>query len=167
MVVGRLVVHRKTKRGGYGRFRVTRSRYDRPRLFSSQKTKKGHVSNSFPVFRYLAQRRECPIRFRQRRAPHAEARPPCRMRHSGATPRQHEPLLCPIPENALPPSDDRTHGFYRNTGLIGGGLDQTGTQEESRHKRICKGFPRGKRQPACYSYSTVPRKVMFQTLSDS
>lgn len=54
MVVGRLVVHRKTKRGGYGRFRVTRSRHDRPRLFSSQKTKKGHVSNSFSVFRYLA-----------------------------------------------------------------------------------------------------------------
>ena len=54
VVVGRLVVHRKTKRGGYGRFRVTRSRYDRQRLSSSRKTKKGHVSNSFPVFRYLA-----------------------------------------------------------------------------------------------------------------
>ena len=166
MVVGRLVVHRNTKRGGYGRFRVTRSRYDRQRLSSSRKTKKGHVSNPFPVFRYLASavnvrsvsgntalRMQRPVR-----------RVVCVIQEQRLGNTNHFSARYPKTRFPLRRQDSRLLTQHRSDRRRSRPDRHTGGKQTQENMQR---FSKGKRQPACYSYSTVPRKVMFQTLSDS
>lgn len=157
---GRLVIQRKIRRGGYGRFQVMRSRNDRQRFPSIRTAKKGHVSNSFSIFRYVAvfeasstTNKKFYSNFWENTLPAARLPAPSKADSPSCSSRS-----VTILNKRLSWSDKRNRPDRRRSRS---GRSTRGKANRREHAKVFQG----EREPAWYCYTMFSQNVMFQTLS--